>query len=346
MDTGQRVTNYDLAYGSYFGMLVEYAATETNSHQTTGWYTGGLTIPIGAEVDYTEYSSSLQLTKVAFRLNGVRVFVTKWGTEHPISVQVYASTDEELFDTYYFLRKVWPEIYPEDGNLPITFWALRPNGPSQYTRRIEAPAWDLISENYPTANLDHLMSLQADDITGGKVIIWHGQPGTGKTWALRALGETWRKWCSFHYVVDPERFFGEQPAYMVDVLLEEASADKWRLIIMEDAGELLSADAKMRSGQGLSRLLNVTDGLIGQGLKVMFLITTNEESDKLHSAIKRQGRCLAEVNFRLFEKDDARDWLTRAGYDGSLPQGKTTLADLYAIAAGAIQPEQQRRIGF
>lgn len=344
MDTGQRVTNYDLAHGSHFGMLMEYAGLESASQQSISWLCE-LTIPIGAVVDHTEYTGT-RLTKVAFSLNGIRVFATKWSSESNTSFNIYGPSDQEVLDTYYLLRKAYPEINTEDGDLPITFWALRPNGPSQYVRRIEAPTWDLISENYTAAGLDRLMSLQADDITGGKVIIWHGQPGTGKTWALRALGETWRKWCNFHYVVDPERFFGEQPAYMVDVLLEEASADRWRLIIMEDAGELLSADAKMRSGQGLSRLLNVTDGLIGQGLKVMFLITTNEESDKLHSAIKRQGRCLAEINFRLFEKEDALNWLTRTGYDGAPPQGKTSLADLYAIAAGAIQPEQQRRIGF
>ena len=41
----------------------------------------------------------------------------------------------------------------------------------------------------------------------------------------------------------------------------------------EDTGELLSADARERSGQGLSRFLNVVDGLIGQGLRVLVLVT-------------------------------------------------------------------------
>lgn len=345
MDLGQRVTNYDLAYGSNFEMRKEYAALESASHQASSWLCE-LNIPIGAEVGYTIYTSSLRLTHIAFRLGEVSVFAAKWNDESQTAVHIYAPTDEEVFNTYYFLRKAWPEINLDDGGLPITFWALRPTGPSQYLRRIEAPSWDTISENYPIAGLDRLIQLQPDDITGGKVIIWHGQPGTGKTWALRALGQSWRKWCNLHYVVDPERFFGEAPAYMVDVLMEDTAADKWRLIIMEDAGELLSTDAKMRSGQGLSRLLNVTDGLIGQGLKVLFLITTNEESDKLHTAIKRQGRCLAETNFRLFERDDAKLWLERAGHTGIMPQGRTTLADLYGIAAGTLQPEQQRRVGF
>jgi hypothetical protein len=344
MNTGQRVTNYDLAYGSHFGMLMEFTASEASCYQHTAWLCD-LAIPLGAELTWTEYSTTLNLHRVAFNYKNAKIFATKYREESQTDIHIYADSDEDLSDTYYALRKAWPEVNLEDGDLPITFWALRATGPSQYVRRIEAPTWDLISSNYPSNDLNRLMALQPADITGGKVIIWHGQPGTGKTWALRALGEQWRKWCSFHYIVDPERFFGEQPAYMVDVLLEDAD-DKWRLIIMEDAGELLSADAKMRSGQGLSRLLNVTDGLIGQGLKVMFLITTNEESDKLHSAIKRQGRCLAEINFHSFEPAEAKQWLDSNDWTGDYPVARTTLADMYGILAGTVKPEKQRRIGF
>ena len=50
----------------------------------------------------------------------------------------------------------------------------------------------------------------------GQLLLWHGEPGTGKTYALRALAWEWRAWCRFHYVTDPERFFNEAN-YMLDV---------------------------------------------------------------------------------------------------------------------------------
>ena len=51
---------------------------------------------------------------------------------------------------------------------------------------------------------------------------------------------------------------------------EAPEAEKpWRLLVLEDTGALLSADARERAGQGLSRFLNVVDGLIGQGLRVL-----------------------------------------------------------------------------
>ena len=55
------------------------------------------------------------------------------------------------------------------------------------------------------------------------------------------------------------------------------AAKRWRLLVLEDCGEFLRADAKQAIGQGLSRLLNLTDGLLGQGLNLLVLISTNDE---------------------------------------------------------------------
>jgi hypothetical protein len=45
----------------------------------------------------------------------------------------------------------------------------------------------------------------------------------------------------------------------------------------------------------LSRLLNLTDGLLGQGRRVLAAITTNEDIRVLHPAATRPGRCLAQI---------------------------------------------------
>ena len=49
--------------------------------------------------------------------------------------------------------------------------------------------------------------------------------------------------------------------------------------MLEDAGELICTSARSQTGQALSRLLNVADGLLGQGGRCLLLITTNEPSD-------------------------------------------------------------------
>ena len=96
-------------------------------------------------------------------------------------------------------------------------------------------------------------------------------------------------WCRVHYVTDPEVLFGTNPRYMLDLILNEEDDELWRLLVLEDTGELLPADAKLRTGQGLSRLLNVVDGLIGQGLRILVLVTTNDAIGTLNPAVAPSG---------------------------------------------------------
>jgi hypothetical protein len=146
-----------------------------------------------------------------------------------------------------------------------------------------------------------------------------------------------------HYVTDPEAFFGTSPRYMLDLLLDEEDDELWRLLVLEDTGELLAADAKLRTGQGLSRLLNVVDGLIGQGLRVLVLVTTNDKAGSLNPAVARPGRCAAVIEFTELDDSEATEWLARNDVDS--PAGASTLAELYALAAGHVPPAR-RRIGF
>lgn len=114
---------------------------------------------------------------------------------------------------------------------------------------------------------DDLLAFDAFPPTTGRASDLAGVPGTGTTHALRALAWEWREWCELHYVTDPEQLFGGRTDYLMDVVLEQADEDKWRLLVLEDTGELLAADAKERTRQGLLRLLNVVDGIIARAAR-------------------------------------------------------------------------------
>jgi hypothetical protein len=277
------------------------------------------------------------------------------------------------------LREYFPLPDPSASHeVPITFWTYTPQGAQPAFRNIGVPEWEQIDANYPAgaqAQLESMMrSFQPS--RGGQLILWHGQAGTGKTFALRALAWEWREWCQFHYIVDPDSFFGQHADYLISVLLQPAvpmmlgqgglrgprgifafssydideleededSEKPWRLLVLEDTGELLSADARERAGQGLSRFLNVVDGLIGQGLRVLVLVTTNEEIRKLHPAVARPGRCAANVEFGSLSQDEAAGWLQRHGLASS-PGGSRTLASLYAELEGR-SPDDTVLVGF
>lgn len=230
------------------------------------------------------------------------------------------------------------------GQVPLRTWHSNPHGNYRSAdRSIAAPEWPEIEANYASAareQLSQLMSV-ARPLDGGKLVLWHGEPGTGKTTALRALMHRWSPWCSSQYIADPERFFAD-PGYISEVLTRPVrSAEgptfsaasepdaRWRLIVAEDSDEYLRASARRDAGAGLGRLLNLADGVLGQGFNTLILLTTNEESHRIHPALTRPGRCLARVEFTRFSPAEARRWLPD---ECLVPDKELTLAELYEHA--------------
>jgi len=134
-------------------------------------------------------------------------------------------------------------------------------------------------------------------------------------------------------VTDSERLLRE-PAYLADLLhlhtRNRGSEESWRLIVLEDAGELLAADAKEQAGQGLSRLLNVVDGLLGESSRALFLVTTNENLSTFHPAVTRPGRCAQILEFTALSAEESNTWLQAQGSESSV-KAPATLAELFAI---------------
>ena len=273
------------------------------------------------------------------------------------------ATEKDISYAKEIFKGLFPPVLLDQKStiVPVNFWSYDPaNGAMSRERSIASLVWNEIETNYVSSvrsKLNEVMTL-IPPLEGGKLILWHGSPGTGKSNAIRALADAWLPWCDIHYVVDPEAFFG-QANYMLSVVLNEADDDdylyglddivggldlreedkpdfilqgkaRFKLLVVEDADEFLRADAKDRTGQALSRLLNLGDGLIGQGLNYITLLTTNEKIDNIHTAVARPGRCMSNIQFELFTKNQAQKWLEI--YDVEVPVGpenEFSLAQLY-----------------
>ena len=266
------------------------------------------------------------------------------------TAMVLSDSSEGILKLVDYLSAV-PHSELDSDEINATFWTYGPHGPEATSRKIVAPLWADIEGNYTATTrdaLEKMLALELNPTTGGKLVLWHGVPGTGKTYALRMWARAWRDTLDLHYIVDPEVFFGDKPAYMVKVLLGDGDTSKWRLIVAEDTGELLAKDAKRATGQSLSRLLNVCDGLLGQGLKVLVLVSTNEDLGALHGAVTRPGRCIANVGFDLLTAAESAEWMRARGISKDFTNSNT-VAELYSekLVTGPIVTSRDKQpVGF
>jgi hypothetical protein len=240
---------------------------------------------------------------------------------------------------------------PDSRSRQVRIWRDSDDGPQWDVRRLSSPPWGELKRNYPISTrqaLDDLM-LAGPPESSARLLLWHGEPGTGKTSAVLGLIDAWHDWCHAQVISDPERMFSDAN-YLLSVMghtpgpeltgidVTKPRTPRWKLIVCEDADEYLRSDARARSGPALGRLLNATDGLLGRGSNTLVLLTTNDELGRLHPAVTRPGRCLSSLEFPRFNSFEASSWLGR-------PSQSATLAELYQSRATGVDAEPPLAIG-
>ena len=256
------------------------------------------------------------------------------GVEH-FSLGIYADRQDraqEMLKVFTSGLKFFDEEV-EDGTVPVKFWRNGRFGPDYHENMIQCPTFEEIRENYPQRIREQLaqLTMQDDPWSSGRVILWSGDPGTGKTFAVRALAENLRRRfnASIEVVLDSESLFNDMD-YLYNVVLSETveEGSNKRLVIIEDNEVFFSENCRKNSGFG--RLLNIADGLVGQGLETIFLFTTNFH-EQVDSALTREGRVLSQSHFSALTATEANFWLKNKNVVASVKE-ETTIADLYKMS--------------
>jgi hypothetical protein len=361
---------YDL-YGCFYESIVGLELARRGLHHTfSGCF--GYVPNLPAVVDQRELIAS-ELDSKGRVLREVREwdkglieikFTRTPETRRSIEAWGYFDSREEAAQCLSVLGKHLPPETTQlrDGAVSVNFWnfaVVRGDWqPRRESQTMRVPRWDSIAANYPERvrpELASTMRLRESGLPASRLMLWRGLPGTGKTWAIRSLMREWLDWCTFHDVVDPAVFFSNT-SYMLSLLSKVSEAGqsedgdrKWSLIILEDAGEFIAMDSRQQYGQALAKLLNLCDGLLGQGQKLLFLITTNEEVQNLHPAIVRHGRCLTNLAFPEFSEMEAREWLESHNVAPPASAKSLTLSDLFAVAGSQgsiVNVAPLKRAGF
>jgi hypothetical protein len=174
---------------------------------------------------------------------------------------------------------------------------------------------------------------------GKGIILLHGEPGTGKTSYIKHLTSL---------VKEKDILF--IPPSMAEMLSEPTIIPflmdhKNSILIIEDAERVISDRQGNGSPAGVSNILNLTDGILGDCLSIQVVATFNMKREKIDQALLRKGRLIAEHKFDKLSIEETNKLLKRLKKN-HISEESMCLADIYNIDVELFKVDNKSKIGF
>jgi len=186
------------------------------------------------------------------------------------------------------------------------------------------------------------------------LVLFHGEPGTGKTFYIRnlikdllAIGKQviYFPPNMVNHLVSPEIM-----TFLSSIVLDMAEEGKSCVLLLEDAEPLLVSRTEGRS-DGITNLLNITDGLLNDMLSIQVIATFNTELKNIDEALLRPERLIARKEFNKLKPSDAEILANSIGLNKKF-DADVTLAEIYSqynaneVLTHEYSAVEKRRIGF
>lgn len=201
-------------------------------------------------------------------------------------------------------------------------------------------SYDHYNEDFEEISTRLLTSLQNDNESG--LVLFHGDPGTGKTSYLKYLLHTISNKKLIYMPPDLTEHLSS-PGFITFMMSEAMNS----ILLIEDAETVLRA-REAGGNQAVSNILNISDGILGDVLKLQIVCTFNSRLEEIDSALRRPGRCIAEYRFEKLSESRASNLMVKLhGEDVIFEPKEMTLAEVFNFKKPRdVTKEKERVFGF
>lgn len=163
------------------------------------------------------------------------------------------------------------------------------------------------------------------------LVLLHGEPGTGKTFFVRQLLKELTKSDKNILYFSPVMVDSiTDPTFINFISNWAIKNDKKGIILIEDAEPLLESRDTVRNN-GVTNILNMTDGLLNDVLGIQIICTFNTPLSNIDSALLREERLIARKEFKKLNYEQAVNLANKLGIPLDGIKDDMTLAQIYAL---------------
>ena len=118
------------------------------------------------------------------------------------------------------------------------------------------------------------------------------------------------------------------------------------ILIIEDAEEVITNRKESNNSVAVSNLLNLSDGILGECIKVKILVTFNCEISAIDPALLRKGRLKLQHEFKQLTSDQANRLFKFLNINHETTESMS-VGDIYSFNEENFRKEKvKERIGF
>jgi len=177
----------------------------------------------------------------------------------------------------------------------------------------------------------HASLVQKLSKTDKGIVMFHGQPGTGKTFYIRNLVHTLGG-LGKRVVIIPKTILELIGSPQFNSFMLESFKGSRTVFVLEDAEAVLTSRSGVDGRSGIiSTLLNISDGILNDIFKIQVIATFNTELESIDPALLRPERLIAKREFKNLDIENSQRLIEYLEIEDFTAEEEMAVSEIYSL---------------